>query len=358
MPTRPIKRHRNRGVALITVLLVVAISTILAVGMLHSQYLALQYASGLFSQDQALLYTEGAEDFVLELLREDYQSDKRNGKLVDYPGETWARPFPSFPVDGGMILARVQDVQGKFNLNRIWHDSAPDNAAIAIFQRLLKNLGLPETLAPALTDWLDTDNDPTGSDGAEDDFYSRLTPAYRTANQPLSDISELRLIKGFTPDVIAKLTPYVCALPATALLNINTADPMLLSALTPSMTSRNATELSSQRPQKGYYATPDEFLSQPVFNGLEPSQKTEIQSQIDVRTHYFQLIADANIDGRHSMLLAVIARSDSGTLQIIARDFSQKLAPSGPANNTNNLNDKSPTDPDVAHMTEAAKEAL
>ncbi|MDI1303057.1 MAG: type II secretion system minor pseudopilin GspK [bacterium] len=355
LPERATREHMN-GVALITVLLVVAIATILAVGMLRSQFLALQHAAGLFDQDQAWLYTQGAEDFVREVLRQDFDDDKRNSRQVDHPGETWAQPFPPFPVDGGVIHARVSDQQAHFNLNRIWHDNAPDPVAAAIFQRLLKSLGLPDTLVPALTDWIDADNEATGSDGAEDDMYSRLDTPYRVANQPISDISELRLIKGFTPEIIAKLRPYVCALPATALLNINTADPVTLAALTTSMTSRNASELSSQRPSKGY-ASVDEFLAQPVFNGLDATKKTEIRQQIDVRSHYFQLLADAEIAGRHSMVLAVIARGDSGTLNVIARDFSQKFAaPAASAGSNSGTNNNS--DPTMDSAVKAARDLL
>lgn len=362
MPCHPshrlISRARMGGVALITVLLVVAIATILAVGMLRTQYLALQHAAGLFDQDQAWLYTQGAEDFVRELLRQDFEDDKRNGREIDHPGEAWARPFPPFPVDGGVINARVADMQSRFNLNRVWHDNAPDPAAAAIFQRLLKNLDLPDTLVPALTDWLDADNEATGSDGAEDDMYSRLDTPYRAANQPLNDVSELRLIKGFTPEIIARLRPYVCALPATALLNINTADAVTVAALTSNMTSRNASELSSQRPPKGY-ASVSEFLSQPVFNGLDGAQKSDLARQLDVRTHYFQLLADADIAGRHSMVLAVIARSDSGTLQVIARDFSQKLAaPAAVSKNDSDSASNTNSNPTMDSAVKAARDLL
>ncbi|MGH8492090.1 MAG: type II secretion system minor pseudopilin GspK [Moraxellaceae bacterium] len=355
MPARllqlpPLKRMR--GVALLTVLLVVALATILAVGMIRAQHLALQYAGGLFNQDQAWLYTQGAEDFVRDLLSEDFKDDKRRGAQTDHPGEFWAKPFPPFPVDGGMINARVNDVQGRFNLNRLWHDSAPDTAASDIFTRLLKNLDLPESLAPALIDWMDNDNDPTGSDGAEDDFYSRLERPYRAANLPLNDISELRLVRGFTPEIIARLRPYVCALPASALLNINTADAVVLAALSPTLSSRTATELSSQRPTKGW-GNIDDFLRQPVFNGLEGTQKTALMTQISVNTHYFQLLADAVIAGRHSVLLAVLVRNDSGTLQVVARDFSQKVMPA-----TVSAENKDTTDPVMESMTEAARNIL
>lgn len=357
MPVRlrkPLPVNSMRGVALLTVLLVVALATTLAVAMIRSQHMALQHAGGLFNQDQAWLYTQGAEDFVRDLLSEDYKEDRKSGAQTDYPGEFWARPFPPFPVDGGMINARVVDAQSRFNLNRLWHDGAPDSAASDIFTRLLGNLGLPESLAPALTDWLDSDSDPTGSDGAEDDFYSRLEHPYRTANLPLQDISELRLIKGFTPEVIAKLRPYVVALPATALLNVNTADPVVLAALSPTLSSRTASELGTQRPSKGY-ASIDEFLRQPVFNGLEGTQKTALMTQIGVNSHYFQMLADAEIAGRHSVVVAMIARSDSGTLQVIARDFGQKVLP---AATSDTATEKDQQDPDMNRMTEAARKLL
>lgn len=343
-----------RGVALLTVLLVVALATTLAVGMIRAQHLALQHAGGLFNQDQAWLYTQGAEDFVRDLLAEDFKEDRRRGAQTDYPGEFWSRPFPPFPVDGGMIRARVVDMQGRFNLNRLWHDNAPDKAASDIFERLLKNLGLPETLTPALVDWMDSDTEPTGSDGAEDDFYSRLEQPYRTANLPLSDVSELRLVKGFTPEVIARLQPYVCALPASALLNVNTADPVILAALSPTLSSRTANDLSTQRPSKGWPSI-DEFLRQPVFNGLEGTQKTALMTQISLNTHHFQLLADADIGGRHSMLLAVIARNDSGTLRVIARDFSQKVMPAVP---TTDSRENDAKDAEIDGMAEAARKLL
>jgi general secretion pathway protein K len=118
------------------------------------------------------------------------------------------------------------------------------------------------------------------------------------------------------------------------------------------MTSRNASELSSQRPPKGY-ASVDEFLTQPVFNGLDAAKKTELRQQIDVRSHYFQLLADAEIAGRHSMVLAVIARSDSGTLNVIARDFSQKFAaPAASAGSNKN------SDPTMDSAVKAARDLL
>lgn len=351
----PEHRQRQGGVALITVLLVVALAATLAVGMLRAQHMAMQHAAGLFSQDQAWLYTQGAEDFVGELLREDSRRDEREGRKVDHPREVWARPFPPFPVDGGMIHARLLDMQGRFNLNRLWHDNAPDPVAAAILGRLLKSLDLPETLTEALTDWIDANNEPTGAGGAEDDFYSRLERPYRVANRPLTDVSELRLVKGFTPEIIARLRPYVTALPASALLNVNTADPVVLAALSPTFSPRTAQEFAQQRPDKGYAAV-DEFLSASVFNGLDGAQKNELMPQLSVNTRYFELLADAEIAGRHSTVLAVLARSDSGTLRTIARDLGQKFVTA--STRSENDNDSSDNDRAEESLKAAAKKLL
>ena len=147
---------------------------------------------------------------------------------------------------------------------------------------------------------------------------------FRFANQPLSDISELLLIKGFTPAIVAKLRPYVCVLPAAATLNVNTVSATVLSALSEALSPGAAAEVVAQRPAKGY-ATVDEFLGQPVFNGLESAARERLRQQLDVHSQYFELVADADIGGRHSILHAVLARSESGTLRVTARDFSQKV---------------------------------
>lgn len=342
---RPTDLSRPRGVALLTVLVIVAIATVLCTGMLRSQRQSLQHAGGLFHQDQAWLYTQGAEDFVRDLLAEDLKSDKRRNKQVDHPGENWAQPFPPFPVEGGMVRARVEDLQGRFNLNRLGEEADSNAPAHTLFRELLRTLGLPDTLAPAVADWIDPDDNPREGDGAEDDFYSRLPQPYRTANQFLTDVSELRLIRGFTPTVIAKLRPFVTTLPREALINANTASPTLLAALLPSLTPTTARELEAQRPKEGY-ATLDDFLAQPAFNGMSNGEKDRLRQQLDVRSQHFLLIADADIGGRHSVVHAVMTRSDSGTLRVVSRDLGQKVAMAASAANADNKNDGQ--DPDAA----------
>lgn len=324
MTPRVESRVRQQGVALITVMLVVALATLLAVSMMRNQNISLRYAEGLFTQDQTILYTQGAEGFVQDLLLRDLDNDKRNKREVDHPGETWAKPFPAFPVPGGSVQASLHDLQGRFNLNLLVQENAVNPAAQTTLKRMLANLDLPENLDAALIDWMDSDNEPNGVDGAEDDFYTRLPVPYRTANQPLADVSELLLVKGFTPEVVAALRPHVSALPATALINVNTANPELVRAFTENMTVSGAEELRRNRPSDGY-ETADAFLDEPAFNGLDASAKNALKPLLVVRTAYFELSARATISGRHSVLHSVLARGDSGTLGVVSRDYGRQF---------------------------------
>ncbi len=85
--------------------------------------------------------------------------------------------------------------------------------ALDFFKRLLENLKLDPEIATALVDWIDADINETLPGGAEDGAYLLAVPPYRAANRPLVDISELRLVQGYTPEVITALAPHVTALP-------------------------------------------------------------------------------------------------------------------------------------------------
>lgn len=328
MPARrqapqPIKGQR--GIALLMVLVIVAIATVLTVGMISAQQQSVRRAGSLFAQDQAQLYALGAEDFVKELIRNDTEDDKKNSTPRDTLNEAWARPFPAFPVPGGVIRARLQDAQARFNLNSLVQENTVNQGALHYFQRLLRQLNYPETLAYAVVDWEDADSQPNNLDGAEDDYYTRLTPSYRAANRPLSSLSELRLVRGFTPDIIQALQPYVVVLPATVTtINVNTMGGGMMSAMVDGMSKSAGDEMMRSRPADGY-KTVDDFLASGVFNSLSSDQKTELKTILGVRTQYFELIADVEIDERHCVMASMIQRGDSGTLAVISRDFGRKL---------------------------------
>jgi len=224
----------QRGVAMITAILIVAIATVLAVHVGYQAFLDQRRAMTTFSLDQGYEVAVGAEAWVADVL----QRDARQGSKTDDYTEEWAMRLPPLPIDGGEIVGQVDDMQARFNLNSLvkW-DSAKnafvtDQPAVERFARLLELLEIEPKWAGFIADWIDSDIEAQFPDGAEDHVYTGLTPAYRTANMPITRTSELLAIADFGLERYQKLEPFIAALPIGTPVNVCTALPQVLDALT------------------------------------------------------------------------------------------------------------------------------
>src|SRR5690606_12220223 len=185
---------RQSGVALITVLLVVALVTVVCAALLTRQQLAIRSTGNQLLVRQAKYYAEGGEQLAKALLRRDLSEGP-----VDHPAEPWANPKLRFPLDeGGELRLRIEDLSGRFNLNSLVVNGQAGEQALLRLRRLLARLQLSPAYADRLRDWLDPDQDPNGMAGAEDDQYLLLKPPYRTGPGSIADVSELRLLLGMS----------------------------------------------------------------------------------------------------------------------------------------------------------------
>src|SRR5262245_27957809 len=169
---------RQRGVALITAVLIVALATILAVNVGRAGYMDFRRSSTSFALDQAYEVGLGAEAWAADIL---YQDGLTSAKTDDLT-EAWATPVPPIPVaDGeGEFEGHLEDMQGRFNLNSLvtFQDGTyrRNDAAIKRFERLLDTLQIETKWANLIADWIDSDNDPAFPDGAEDTVYTGFAP--------------------------------------------------------------------------------------------------------------------------------------------------------------------------------------
>jgi len=219
--------RRQRGVALITILLIVAILTAIVSRIsLSNQVWVRQVSNGsaLAQADQA---TRAARYWVASILEQDQNN-------FDAQTELWARPLPPIPASWGILMGRLEDMQSRFNLNNLVNaEGEADIVAMHQFERLLQLLELDPGLAQAVVDWIDLDTNVTGLSGAEDTFYIGQEIPYFTANRPFEDSAELRLVRGIDSKAWQKLEPYVAALPGQTLINvIISSSVVLLAALT------------------------------------------------------------------------------------------------------------------------------
>ncbi len=219
---------RQRGVALLTAIILVALATIVAASIAFDTAMSARRGAGSAALDQALLITGGAEAIAAYALGEEL----RGSNAVIRADQQWAQPLGPIEVTPGSLLeAQVIDLQGRFNLNNLVDANGVRNdEAVKVFERLLRNLDLEPSWAELMVDWVDTDNQPQ-SGGAEDSTYSSESPGYRPPNRPITSISELFALQKFGIERFAKLAPYVAALPRGTAINLCTAPGPLLDAL-------------------------------------------------------------------------------------------------------------------------------
>jgi len=307
---------RQRGVALITAMLVVALATTAAVAMVSRQQYDIRRTGNLLQAEQAYLYVLGVDDWAAQILRRD-----REDNAVDHAGEEWATILPPIPIDGGAVGGAIEDRQGCFNLNDLVNGGVADNAALERFRRLLGALALDTELATVAADWLDQDIEPTFPGGAEDDSYLQGERPYRTANAPFISVSELRLLKGMNAIVDAAekktaydiLVPHVCALPTRVPINVNTATAPVLMSLAEGMSEADAEALIEGRGDEGYGKI-DDFLQADALAGRDiPAGLVGVQSD------YFVVTSQVTFGRMSVSYQSMMQRSATGETRILMR---------------------------------------
>ena len=98
----------------------------------------------------------------------------------------------------GQPLDEEDDLEVTFGLV---DEGAKLNLNTATAAMLAKLPRMSAELAAAVVDWRDEDSNPS-ENGAEDELYARLNPPYRCKNAPFESIEELRLVYGFTQDIL------------------------------------------------------------------------------------------------------------------------------------------------------------
>jgi general secretion pathway protein K len=285
----------QRGLALITAVLVVAIVATVAAYLGLAQQVWLRQTQNLSDRAQAESLRQGALDWVAMLLARDGKQNQ-----VDHLGEPWAKQLPPLPAEGGMVAVSIRDAQGLFNLNNLLNAGNPSAADIGVFQRLLSALGLDQALAYALLDWIDANSDKSPG-GAEDTDYLALAQPYRAANQLLTDVDELRLVQGFTPEVVEKLRPYVTALPGRTTINVNTAVEQVLSAMFTNLPASTLQTLLKNRETQP-------FTDPAKFQQQLPAGQPPPQAAYGVNTSYFLVTIDVRVGQLQRRAEALILR--------------------------------------------------
>ena len=329
--------QRQRGVALLIILLVVAIISGLAAKMSGRTQLFIARTMNQNDYDQAYWMAIGVETMGKRLLLNDLnESDTVN------LGQLWAQTrengYP-MPVENASILVKARDLHSCFNVNALSGkkakqtnnktDQTGKTKAKKIYKNLLINLGVDDgkasQLTDALSDYVDSDSN-VQEFGAEDNEYLSKNVPYLAANTLMNDISELRVVHGYDRSLYAQLQRYVCVIPnrSDLKLNINTVEsPALMQALLDNDVSQTeAKQWITERPQDGWDKI-DEFKTLIGKSTLENKDFIQITSQ------FFSIEVTAGVDMSEGVprvqltLQSVIEKKGKESMVVLTRQVKE-----------------------------------
>jgi general secretion pathway protein K len=314
---------RQRGVALIIALVLMALATILAVKIGFGGYVERKRTTSMLAAEQAYQFAMGAEALAADVL-------SQNTSNTDDFSQPWAQvpqPIPLRPPNDpegeplGTLEGSLEDMTGRFNINnlrRTLPDGSPDPQPLEQFRRILEALNLEPKWAQLARDWIDADNNPDFPEGAEDSVYLSQSPPYRTANWPMQSTTELLSLPGFGVERYQKLAPYVTALPTRdAKINVCTASGLILDSLTLNqrLFSGNPDALIKGR-KSGCF--PDLAT---LKNQVSPTDWDGMKDQVVQKTDYFRLTTIVTLGSTEFTLYSLLWRNSSKKATPILRSF-------------------------------------
>ncbi|KIQ57338.1 MULTISPECIES: type II secretion system protein GspK [Pseudomonas] len=221
---------RQRGVALISVLLVLSLALLVIGGMLHSHRLLLHSSAQPLQQVQLRQLGLAGEAWAQAVLQE---SVAASSGVVDL-SQDWARREPAWALDDAQVHVAIEDLSARLNLTPLLAQGQVDQVTLGRWARLLALLDLPSMSLPQVG--------------------------------VVHELSQLRLLPGIDGPMLRRLAPWVVLLPKEARLNVNTAPPLLLMTLD-GMEDEPARALAQRRRQTPY-ASVQAFTNDPLVTGL------------------------------------------------------------------------------------------
>ena len=313
---------KERGIALLMAILIVVLATMLAVSVGTESYMDQRRTSTIMALDQAYALGLGAEALAADVLIEDSKES-----TIDSAKEDWGTPI-NLPLDEGTgdIKGRLEDLQGRFNLNNLLKlDGTKNDATVKQFERLLEILGLDRRWANITVDWLDANTTAEPPDGAEDSVYAGQSPPYLTANMAITRTSELMFQVGMTKAIYDKLEPFVSALPAGTGLNVCTAAAEVLDSLATTRTQfgNNTNTFTSNRANGCFprlSEVKNDFRGDPDFDKLIATYPDYLVET----TNYFRANILVTLGSTELAMYSVINRFGNGNnakVRVIQRSF-------------------------------------
>lgn len=296
-------RLRQRGATVLIALVIVALVAALASRLLARQDDWHRQVSLQGERMYATMLARAGVRYAMAILADDARASS-----TDHGREAWARPLPPLEAEGGVLAGRIVDLQGRINLNdavAVAGSPRPDELPLG---HLFGQLEVPRDALAALADWIDGDAE-TRAGGAEDAYYLGLPRPYRAANQVLGNVDELRYVRGFDAAIIARLRPYVAALPVGTPININTASTTVMQAAIRELDQETAEALRASGDLRPF-AHLDDFVERADGIGVAITRR----DGLGVSSRWFAIVGDVRWADAFARMETVVVREAPGAM--------------------------------------------
>ena len=316
---------KDKGVVLISILLIVLLLSSVAVLFGNKYFLSLKRAQYIEFQTLSLNIFRNMESLAQDKIEKElrFNSNKltKNNPIINEP--------MLFNLNGADIVGKISDYGNCFNINSIvtLNDSnyVENKNASAAFRKILSlneiDNNIIEEVIDQTIDWIDKDANPRAY-GLEDYYYSGPlhSPREYTGMRLMVSIDELKSIPAVKQIDWNIFKNYFCAIPVLneLSLNINTLDledAYLLSSIFSNLTVKDAEYILDNIPKSGFDDLNNFIRSFPDLD-LELAY-----GNIGVTSNIFELNSELNFNEFASNSKSIIIYEGNNNGFIISRIY-------------------------------------
>ena len=308
-------RQRQRGVAVITALLLTTLAITIVASLFWQQQVQVRSIENQRLQLQSVWIIRGALDWAGLILREDAKYSS-----IDDLDEPWAVPLAETRLDqyiengradadtsDAALSGRISDAQARYNLTNLCSNGVINPSEVAVFERMLTNARMNPALARMTADMM--------AMSQQKPVDAAANTGDQVAPQPMKllQVNDLLAVPGFTPEMLTKIMDFVIFLPRVSPVNVNTASAEVLSARIALKLSDAAALVESRRTAS--------FRDLADFsNRLQGKPFSATGDKVSVTTNYFLVNGKVRISRAMLGMQALIERIDTNTRLIWIRE--------------------------------------
>lgn len=322
----------KQGGALISALFITALAAILATALALDETLLIHESRLAIAADHAFLALDNAQDFAGVVIQQYAQQWGVNGAAsLQAQLQPLKQTLTTLRIGGLVISTTIHDAQGQYNLNNLLYPQNQESFVIlmrAVMPTMQQSQA--QAIAASVTAWMTT--------GSDDKYYATLDPSYQSSKRQFTDRTELRLIRGMTPDIYLALLPYITALPVpkpqasvqqstmpgqpiaqvpayTTPIDVNAMTAPVLMAENPGINATQADSIIDCRKAGGVFSSVQAFMA----NCVVPSGVSSALQNLTATSQYFDIRTETETN--HTLVwmksLVMTQQQNNNTLGIV-----------------------------------------